>query len=192
MDEPDLDVIDLLARLRAGDDVAVEELLSRYTNRLKALAIARLRRHPQAQNDASDVVQEMWNSVVTRLREGQIGGEPTDSQALWRLLAAITARKCQNRLKYWSRICRAGAVALNHDELPSDESAVIDTVEAAEFSGLIEQFLANLDPSVAKVAALRLGGASVAEIAAQTQTSESTVARRLRDVRERLRDLLER
>lgn len=180
------DTADLLARLAAGDDAAVERLLAEYTARLKALASARLRRHPQARSEASDVVQEMWDSVVTRLRDGRIPPDVADPQSLWRLLAAITARKCINRLKFWSRLRRAGTVPIAGDA-ESVGDCPVDAAEAAEFESIVAEFFAALDPAVARVGALRLAGTPVDEIAAQTGTSESTVRRRLREVGDRLR-----
>jgi RNA polymerase sigma factor (sigma-70 family) len=186
MNEPNADVADLVARLRAGDDAAVEQLLAAYAGRLRALAAGRIANHPQARSELSDVVQDMWISALRAIREG---AAPADPDGLWRLLAAITARKCVNRITHWSRLKRAGTVPLGDADV-SGGGDPAEAAEADELVRLVERFVAALDPAVGRVALLRLEGRAIEDIAALTQTSESTVLRRLRDVRERLKGLL--
>lgn len=57
----------LLDRARAGDRVALNELLTRHRPRLRRMVDLRLDRRLQARIDASDVIQEAYAEVARRL-----------------------------------------------------------------------------------------------------------------------------
>jgi RNA polymerase sigma factor (sigma-70 family) len=76
---------DLLARLRIGDRVAADELLSRCRDRLEAMARAMLRRFPAvaAHEQTADVVQEASLSLLAALRSLDVA----DTRAFYGLAA---------------------------------------------------------------------------------------------------------
>jgi RNA polymerase sigma-70 factor (ECF subfamily) len=86
-DEPS--TIELLARWREGDQRAEEELFSRYTGQLIALARSRLSPRLAGRIDAEDVVQSAYRSFFLHADRFVI----QRSGDLWRLLAKITLRK---------------------------------------------------------------------------------------------------
>src|SRR5215470_9565401 len=59
----------LIERARAGDRDAVNEIFARYRDRLQRMVDLRLDRRLQARIDASDVIQEAYVDVVSRLDE---------------------------------------------------------------------------------------------------------------------------
>jgi RNA polymerase sigma-70 factor (ECF subfamily) len=59
----------LLEQARAGDSVALNELLARHRPRLRRMVDLRLDRRLQARIDASDVIQEAFVDVTGRLEE---------------------------------------------------------------------------------------------------------------------------
>jgi RNA polymerase sigma-70 factor, ECF subfamily len=59
----------LLDRARAGDGVALNELLARHRPRLRRMVDLRLDRRLQARIDASDVIQDAYVEVARRLDE---------------------------------------------------------------------------------------------------------------------------
>jgi RNA polymerase sigma-70 factor (ECF subfamily) len=63
------DTTELLARARAGDKAALEALFSRHRERLRRMVETRLDRRLQARVDASDVIQDAYVELVTRLDE---------------------------------------------------------------------------------------------------------------------------
>src|SRR4051794_17258326 len=71
----------LLDRARAGDRVALDELLRRHRPRLRRMVDLRLDRRLQARIDASDVIQEAYVEVARRLEEYL--GEPSYPLFLW-------------------------------------------------------------------------------------------------------------
>src|SRR5438034_11051636 len=60
---------DLLARARAGDQAAVQAIFSSHRERLRRMVEIRLDRRVQARIDASDVIQDAYVEIVTRLPE---------------------------------------------------------------------------------------------------------------------------
>ena len=67
IDEPE-DVGPLLERARHGDGQALEDLFSRYRDRLLRMARLRLDRRLQARIDSSDIVQEAFLEAAKRLK----------------------------------------------------------------------------------------------------------------------------
>src|SRR5271155_4018279 len=97
--------IELLARWRAGDSRAEDELFSRYTSQLIAMA----RRHISAQFarrfDAEDIVQSAYRCFWAAARADKVVlGRSGD---LWRLLATITLRRVSTRVGYNGAIIRS-------------------------------------------------------------------------------------
>jgi hypothetical protein len=69
MDNQANDTADLLQRARAGDQAAVNDLFTRHRDRLRRMVELRLDRRLQGRIDASDVIQDAYVDVVTRLDE---------------------------------------------------------------------------------------------------------------------------
>src|SRR5262245_15374027 len=69
MDNQSTDAADLLARARAGDQAAVNDLFTRHRGRLRRMVEIRLDRRLQGRIDASDVIQDAYLDVVSRLDE---------------------------------------------------------------------------------------------------------------------------
>src|SRR6266436_4193350 len=68
-DDDSADSAELLRSARAGDQAALEALFSRHRERLRRMVETRLDRQLQARVDASDVIQDAYLEVVTRLDE---------------------------------------------------------------------------------------------------------------------------
>jgi RNA polymerase sigma-70 factor, ECF subfamily len=69
MENNSADTILLIERARAGDRDAVNEIFARYRDRLHRMVDMRLDRRLQGRIDASDVIQEAYVDVVSRLEE---------------------------------------------------------------------------------------------------------------------------
>ena len=69
MDNNSAETARLLEQARAGDQAALNEIFARHRPRLRRMVELRLDRRLQARIDASDVVQEAYVDVVTRLDE---------------------------------------------------------------------------------------------------------------------------
>src|SRR6516225_8524091 len=69
MDNNSAETARLLEQARAGNKEALSALFSRHRPRLRRMVELRLDRRLQARIDASDVIQEAYVEVVTRLNE---------------------------------------------------------------------------------------------------------------------------
>jgi RNA polymerase sigma-70 factor (ECF subfamily) len=65
--DPTDEILGLLARVRAGDRAAWEELLDRHRSRLRRMVAVRLDRRLQGRIDASDVIQDAFLEADRRL-----------------------------------------------------------------------------------------------------------------------------
>jgi RNA polymerase sigma-70 factor (ECF subfamily) len=69
MDNDSADIAQLLARARAGDQTALNEIFDRHRGRLRRMVELRLDRRLQARIDASDVIQDAYVDAFRRLDE---------------------------------------------------------------------------------------------------------------------------
>src|SRR5580704_3564570 len=97
----------LMVRLQAGDDQAAAAVVHRFTHRLIALARLRLDARLRQKIDPEDVLQSVYKSFFLRQAEGELSLQ--NWQALWSVLAVITARKCGR----WARRFQAQQRDLN-------------------------------------------------------------------------------
>jgi RNA polymerase sigma-70 factor (ECF subfamily) len=176
----------LVARWRAGDQEAAEELFRRYTRRLIALAQRRLPSHLSQRVDAEDVIQSVYRSFFDAARRDPLdlrrGGD------LWRLLVTITLNKVRDQGKRQMR----GKRAIRRESHFGSEDSLIglqargrepSPLEAAALAEQLEQVMRRLDPLARRVLELRLQGHNHEEIAAATQRTQRTVIRILKEIR---------
>jgi RNA polymerase sigma factor (sigma-70 family) len=193
MNEPPDSFQDLAARLREGRESAAEQVVREYTNRLIGLARKRLPSDITAKVDPEDVLQSALNSFFERYKDGQF--DKVDSRdAFWRLLAQITARRCNRKIDEFFAECRDVRRETNFrgatDFSGPDWDAVAPDPTASEAAILAEtedKLVRESDPKDRPIVELTLKGYSVAEIAERVERSERTVER----VRKRLRERLE-
>lgn len=181
----DLDV-ELIARIRAGDERAFEQLFHRYYREL-CLYASRIHR---AGGSAEEIVQEVFLRIWLRRERLQL------VESLSGYLYAITRNIALNRLARtqtedrW----RTGGEADGLDvpmELADADAAVRET----EMSLAIERAIARLSPRCREAFLLRRRShLSYAEIAERMQTTPKTVenqiAKALKQLREALADWL--
>jgi RNA polymerase sigma-70 factor (ECF subfamily) len=185
---------DLLARWRAGDQQAAEELFRRYVKRLTALARGRLSAKLAGRVDPEDVVQSAYRSFFADARAGQYdlqrGGD------LWRLLVSITLHKLHHeveRLQTQKRAVEREASYGTEDSLVllqgNRASCEPSVEEAVALADELEQLMRGLDALKRRILELRLQGYGLAEIAAEVQCGERTVRRVIKEVKDRLEQL---
>ena len=182
---------ELVARWRAGDQLAAAELFRRYANRLIALARSRLSARVAGRVDPEDVVQSVYRSFFADVRDGRYDLERGGN--LWQLLVTITLHKLDHQIKHVN--AKKRAMEREHSFGSEDSLFGIQTdvfarnpspVEAMALSELLEQVMQELDPRERRMFELRLQGHNLEEIAAEIQLSRSTVRRGLKEIRERL------
>jgi RNA polymerase sigma-70 factor (ECF subfamily) len=189
---PNESFVDLMARLRAGEDAAAAEVFARFAGRLHGLARRHLDTVLRQKVDAEDVVQSAYKSFFVRYGEGRFQVEGWNN--LWGLLTLITLRKCADRAAYFRAERRAVAreVAPPADPETGGRWEGIDREpspdEAAMLAETVAQLFRGLDADEAPVVELSLQGYTAQEISERLGRAERSVRR----LRERVRKRLER
>src|SRR5262245_14991068 len=106
------------AGLRAGDEVAVEQLWRRYFPRLVALARKTLADRPQRVADAEDAASSALASFWRRSVAGEFAGE-LHRDDLWNLLGLITVRKARKQVARETTLKRGGGRVFPESALPA-------------------------------------------------------------------------
>lgn len=187
--------IELLGRVRQGDEQAANDLFQRYVKRLIKLARSRLSAKLQRRLDAEDVVQSVYRSFFSRAQDGHY--QLQESGDLWRLLAAITVNKVRNQARLGTARKRAvGAeesAAGNSSMMGIPPEAVCREPSPAELGVLLEEIESEfsiLSQLKRQIVELRLQGHSNEGIARQVHCTERTVQRTLKQLKERLEQRL--
>ena len=89
---------EFLAKLKARDDAAAEQLFGRFTHQLIALALRHVNAGLRHKVDPEDVVQSAYKSFFIRYGDGNL--DVVNWNSLWGLLTLITVRKCAERAAY--------------------------------------------------------------------------------------------
>jgi RNA polymerase sigma-70 factor (ECF subfamily) len=188
----------MIPRLRSDDPGEREEaarlIWRRYFPALLGLARGHLSRRVRRREDEEDVLQSMFASFCRRQARGDFDLRGRD--ALWALLVTITLRKARNaanRHRCAARDCHREQEAPPGDggECPAwalgqMEASGPTPAEAAALSEELERRLQSLaDPTLLRIALLRLEGHTSGEIAAALSCVERTVERKLERIRDR-------
>lgn len=180
-DDPRVDDQALLARLRAGDGRAFEEMVIAYQHRVFGVALRMLGRRAEAEEIAQEAFLRAHRSVAGFRGDAKL--------STW--LYAITSRLCLNRL------ASADRRRVSHDDdaiaRAADESAsATDHLERREREAAVHRAIAELGDERRMVLVLcDLEGLSYEEIAEALEVPVGTVRSRLHRARTELREKLE-
>jgi RNA polymerase sigma factor (sigma-70 family) len=108
---------ELVARVRAGDDAAFEELFRRYRLRIAAF----VHRLVRDEGRAEDVTQEAFLSALRRMRA-------TESEIVFKPWIYEIARNAA--IDSWRRVSRAEVVSIDHEDQlrPSDRGRLVGAI----------------------------------------------------------------
>jgi RNA polymerase sigma-70 factor (ECF subfamily) len=124
MDHNSSDTVDLIQRARAGDSQALNEIFLRHRDRLRRMVEMRLDWRLQARIDASDVIQDAYLEVATRLEEYL--RDPKIPLFLWMRLVVGERLTTLHRHHLGTQMRDAGReVSLYRDALPAASSAAL-------------------------------------------------------------------
>ena len=191
MIEPETDAV-LVGRAKEGDLAAFEMLATRYERRVYSLAL-RILRHQQ---DAEDVTQQTFVSVLEHLREFR--GESSFSTWIMRI-ATYAALKIIRKRRGLDTVSleqstepQEGYENVPHPEFIADwRESPAQLAHRSETRQLIDEALAKLDEKHRLVFLLRdVEGLSIEETAQALNLSEANVKVRLLRARLKLRELL--
>lgn len=175
---------ELLAQARTGDAEALDRMIRRYYEAVRAavhqqLAIDLRASRPwlTSRFSTGDIVQEVFESVLTDL--GAFRGHSED--AFCGYLAMIVRNRIIDAIRYHQAGCRDGRLSLELQELadhggPEDPAKAASDVESAK---LVLSALSQLDEPTRLLVRARLEGtASFAELASQLGYGSDSSARR--------------
>jgi len=187
--------IELMHRLRSGEDEAAREVFVKFAGRLAGLARLHLDARLAVKVDPEDVVQSAYKSFFLRQRAGTLDVGTWDG--LWGVLTVIALRKCADRAEYYRAekrdMTRETAGGRRDDSTPAAVDLALDREplpeEAAELAETVETLFRRIDdPDERAILELSLQGHTATEISEQLGRAERSVRR----LRERIRKRLER
>ena len=182
--------------LRGGDNAVVRQFCERYGPQLERLADRHLGGAMRRRVGPEDVVQSACRTFLRRAHAGEFRLE--DSEALWRLLCAITLTKVREQSRFHQR--RKRGLDQEQPLAAVDDSAAgaappadprPTPAETAEFADFFEQVMAGLDEEERQVVDLKLQECTNEEAAERLGLSERTVRRILKRIQSRLTTALE-
>jgi RNA polymerase sigma factor (sigma-70 family) len=183
-----------IARIKAGESAAAQQLWNRYLTRLVQVAKTHLAGGPNQIADADDVVVTAYERFLRFTQQGRFP-QLDDRSDLWQVLvtlterAAIDQRRRLSAQKRGERITqslsagpRAGEDSHSYWQLqslePTPEFAVAATEQFKRLLNLLD------DDLLRRVAVAKLDGFTNKEIAAQEALSVRTVERKLNIIRQ--------
>ena len=171
----------LLARLRAGDPRAFEELVIGYQHRVFGVALRMLGNRAEAEEIAQEVFLRAHRAVADFRGEARLG--------TW--LYGIASRLCLNRLASPDRrMARGDAILADVTAATPDAAAEL---ERAELDAALRTAIAELPEERRLVLVLRdVEGLSYEQIAEALAVDPGTVRSRLHRARMQLKEKLER
>jgi RNA polymerase sigma-70 factor (ECF subfamily) len=196
------DTVDLLERARAGDQEALTEIFARHRDRLRRMVDMRLDRRLQARIDASDVIQDAYLEVATRLPEYL--RQPTVPLFLWlRLVVGERLTTLHRQHLGTQRRDAAREVSIYRGALPAASSAALaaqllgkhtsptEAAVRAERLLRLQEALNTLDPIDREVLSLRhFEHLTRAESAQVLGIGEGAAAKRYIRALKRLKEIL--
>jgi RNA polymerase sigma-70 factor (ECF subfamily) len=121
MTDDSTDVQELIEQLAEGNQQALAELFGRYRDRLRQMVKLRLDRRLQGRVDPSDVLQEAYLDVATRIRE--YAANPSMPFFLWLRFLAGQRLQVIHRRHLGTKMRDVGQeVSLHHGPLPQASS----------------------------------------------------------------------
>ncbi|TWT92732.1 ECF-type sigma factor [Stieleria varia] len=183
----------LIERIKSGrDDEASAALWENYFERLKAVAKRNLGGVSTRSSDEEDVALSAMHSFFRRAEGGGFE-ELSNRNELWSLLLTIVIRKAQAQRR------RANAQKRGHDAVRGE--SVFNNIAGKAGAGLSgvagDAGLASLllegterlhqldDPTLQRIAVLKLEGYTINEIADRLRLARSTVKRKIGLIKER-------
>jgi len=180
----------LIERCRTGDQDASRVLFDSYVERLLPLARRRISQRLASRVDAEDIVQSVFRTFFTRLKDDQF--ELANQDDLFRLLVRITVHKTLRQVAHHKAAKRDPGQEAGQGESAQEQLLQIlanePTPEATvTLLDQLEHFMQQMPESDRQILMLRMEGYSTEEIAQKTGSYD----RKIRRVLERIRDVAE-
>ena len=134
----------------------------------------------------------MLSACRTFFRRAQAGEfDLPDTEALWRLLCAITVNKVRMKARYHNQQKRGLNAEVHPEIMPDVAGQTADPAADLEFEEELQSLLGQFEGEEQQVLELKLEQLSNAEIAEQMKCSERTVRRMMNRIQTRLDAMFE-
>ena len=182
----------LIQCLRNGQSEVVSDFCRQYGPMLQRLADKNLARGVRRRVEPEDVVQSACRTFLRRVQGGEF--QLGDSEALWRLLCAITLTKVRQQTRYHLRQKR-GLDREIPTEFTTESGANVgfapvdpqlSPADAVEFADQFKKIIESLDEEERQVIDLKLQQLTNDEVSERMGCSERTVRRLLKRLESRL------
>jgi RNA polymerase sigma factor (sigma-70 family) len=159
--------VQLMSRLRAGDDSAMSQLMNSYGDAFERIARQLVGRMLQSQLDAVDLVQSVQIVLWLGLRTGKFVVESPDAMLglVRTLLRRKVARYMRSHRPQMTETIEASLVETVVDRALIPISTEPNPQKSSEFDDLVEYFLGQLGELDRQLVRLRLRGHSTADVA---------------------------
>jgi RNA polymerase sigma-70 factor, ECF subfamily len=187
---PDPSFSAVMTGLAAGDKDAAAAVFHRFVDRVIALASCHFDPRLKSKAEPEDVVQSVYLSFL-RLNPSAPQGL-SDWEGIWAILATITVRKCNDRLRYSLRQKRSITREVNvGDDYLIDvrrgaEGSDWTPLEQMMLAETLEEVVQSSAPEHREIAELILQGYKGVEISKLRGCSERTVGRVMHEIRKHL------
>jgi len=179
-----------VARLRAGDTAAAQQLWEKYYRRLVGLARQKLLGRPRAAADEEDVALSAFHSFCRGVDQDRFP-RLADRDDLWQLLVLLAARKAAHLIRDETRQKRGGGAVVHTSGLADQDSRLAELIgpePTPEFAAQVAEECYRLldrlgNDELRAVALAKMEGYPNEEIAGQQGCVVRTVERRLRTIR---------
>ena len=188
--------------IKGGNPEVAQDLWQRYFDRMVRLARTQMQAGRRRVADEEDVAVSVFESFCRAAQKGRFP-DLADRDTLWRLLVKMTSRKVIDRRRHDGRLRRGGGREAGESAMPgaSDEdnpqvlAAVIGKEPTPEFVAMMteqfQQLIGSLsDPQLQELTIGKMEGYTNEEMAEQLGCSLRTVERRLRLIRETIKQEL--
>ncbi|TWU33727.1 ECF-type sigma factor [Novipirellula artificiosorum] len=195
MDQPRQQFLELIERVRHGDDDAIATLWHDYYQSLVQLAAKRMPTNLRRTADEEDIAIAAFQSFIAGVRRDQFP-DLKAPENLWGLLITLTSRKVNAHLRHHTRQKRGGGNIRGEsvfvDAHSDDRQLGIGSVAGGEPSPELSAELAEAcqtlldqlgDEQIKQIAIMRMDGFLVDEIAERLDLSKRAVERRLQLIR---------
>jgi RNA polymerase sigma-70 factor, ECF subfamily len=185
----------MMRGLRDGDQQAECNFFKQYGEAMHRLADRYLGAKLRRRVGAEDIVQSACRTFLRRAQGGEF--QLPDTEALWRLLCAITLSKVREQARYHGRQKRGFDKEVPLPAQDTSSAAGWDPVDpdpspaqAVAFTEQLEQLLATLDEEERQIVDLKLQDLTNEAIAERLGSSERTVRRIMKRLQTKLAGLL--
>ncbi len=180
-------------QLRAGDQIAAEQLWRVYFQRMVELAQRKLSGAPRAGADEEDVALSAFKSFCLGVQNGRFP-QLLGADNLWPLLMAITLNKSVDLIRGENRLKRGGTGQPTSGSESPEPRAMRESLSeilslepspefTAELADQIHRLMARLDatgdPDLRRIAMWKMQGDSTSDVAARLDCVNRTVERKI-------------